>query len=365
MRMRKILSLGLPGWRWAALAFALVVAGAVATPILAQDATITRWTLPIRPENIALDPSGQVWATTADGSGYDNTMYRLDPANDQLTTYTHAYALGDSLGMAIDSDGLVWFTANTVGGSRIDRLDPATGNITGWPATNPGYAVALDTLSNDVWFNCGSALCRLDPDTNTITNWTLASAPTAVSVDGQGKVWHVRPDAMKVGVLDPLTNSLTEWSAPGTTMSGTPQSIFVDSADKVWFTVWVHSDNDISGGEVVRLDAATNNMTRWPCPPGACFSPSDMLVDGAGDVWFAEWGTKIGWVEGGDGYIDRLDPTANPPVFTRWKVCEHSSWAVSNPGPDQIFLDAGGAAWMLYSGTVYYPNLYYLDRLQP
>jgi hypothetical protein len=164
-------------------------------------------------------------------------------------------------------------------------------------------------------------------------------------------------------------------------MSGTPQTIFVDSADKVWFTVWVHSDNDITGGEVARLDPATNNMTRWACPPGACFGPSDMLVDGAGDVWFAEWGTKIdrfclNCSGRFDAYIDRLDPTADPPVFTRWKVKDQLgltyvniySW---NPGPDQILVDGGGAAWILYCMTSPFQygwgdaDLSYLDRLQP
>ncbi len=359
MRMRKILSFGLPGWRWGALAFVLVVAGAVATPILAQDATITRWTLPQHPETIALDPSsGMVWATNAYGSGFQNRMYRLDPVNDQVTTYTHAYALGDSLGAVVDSGGTVWFTANTVGGYRIDRLDPATGNITGWPVTESGYAVALDTLSNDVWFNCGSALCKLDPDTNTISSWTLASKPTAIHVDSQGKVWHVRPDAMKVGVLDPVTNSLTQWTAPGTMISNAAQTIFVDGAGNAWFTVWVHSGGTVTGGEVVRLTPATNNMTRWACPPGACLGPTGVLVDGGGMVWFTEWGIFTGCGQGSpySWYIDRLDPEPSPPVFTRWAM-----GGGVNECPDQILRDGSGAMWIHYV----YVGAVRLDRFQP
>ena len=185
MRMRKMFGLGLPGWRWAALAFALVVAGAVATPILAQNATFTRWTLPTYTNSLALDPSGMVWATAnRDGSGLGR-MFRLDPANDQLTTYSHDFALGDSLGAVVYAQGKVWFTSNTVGGYRINRLDPASGEITGWPVTEAGYAVALDSLGN-VWFACKvgaapgqPALCRLAPDTNTLTNWPPAASASA------------------------------------------------------------------------------------------------------------------------------------------------------------------------------------------
>lgn len=338
-----------PQWWLAFCAAATVVlAAAVATPLLAQDATVTRWS--IGGNSLALDPSGLVWTVSS------GAMLRLDPASDELTTYTHDFAIGNASGAAVDSDGIVWFTNY---GSRISRLDPDTGEITGWPAPGHGRAVALDTLSDDVWFSCGAALCRLDSDTNTIARWALASHPTAIFVNPQGKIWHVRADAMKVGVLDPLTNSLTEWSAPGTQMSTGPQTIFVHSDGMVWFTVWAGSNPSAYGG-VLRLDPATNEMTEWSCPPGVGYYPTGVLVDSSGMVWFAEYANvnSCSWSSRHE-YIDMLDPEADPPVFTRWNL-RMGTYGVRGCF-DQILLDAAGAMW-LHSE---YPAPGYIRRFQP
>ena len=332
----------LPLWRgrWLLLALAVVLAAAVATPILAQELTFTRWTLPDNANSIGLDPSGPVWTTTS-----YNRMHKLDPAANEVTTYSHDYVFGTSYGVAVDGQGNVWFSDYTVGGhywiSRLNPDPPNQGEVTAWPlgtgsANAVGYAVVPDSQGN-VWFISGKCIAELDPATDTITRWCLASAPKDILLDSQGRVWFTRPDVMKVGVLDPVANDLTQWDIPGTNMSAQPGSIFLDDQGRLWFGVWGVSLDALTVNEIVRLDEATDEMTEYVCPVGACAGPTGIVVNAQGKVWFGE--------NSGGGHIQKLDPAGALPVFTRW----------DGPGyyPQRLLPAAGGAMWIQYSGRNY------------
>lgn len=341
MNKPKLWRFRLPGGRWLLLTLAVVLAAAVATPILAQELTFTRWTLPHRVNSMGLDPSGPVWTATS-----YNRMHKLDPAANEVTTYSHDYVFGTSYSVAVDDqDGNVWFCALTVGGYYwISRLDPTTGDVTQWPVDACGYAVVPhiqeDVLS--VWFNSGNNIAKLDPATDTITKWGLPSAPTDILLDSQGRVWFTRPNVMKVGVLDPGVNELTQWDIPGTNMWTYPGSIFLDDQGRLWFGVWGVTLDDLTVNEIVRLDEATDEMTEYVCPVGACTKPTGILVDAQEKVWFTEYG---------DYYIQKLDPAGALPVFTRWRT------GVRNP--NRLLPEAGGAVWIHYWGSQY------LERFQP
>lgn len=334
----------LPLWRsrWLLLALAVVLAAAVATPILAQELTFNRWTLPRNAISIGLDPSGPVWATTG-----NNELLKLDPAANLVTTYSHDYVFGTSWGVAVDDqDDNVWFCAVTVGSHYwISRLDPTTGDVTHWPVSKCEYAVVPhiqeDALS--VWFNSGNNIAKLDPATDTITKWGLPSAPKDILVDSQGRVWFTRPNVMKVGVLDPATNQLTQWDIPGTSMSTYPGSIFLDDQGRLWFAVWGATVDDLTVNEIVSLDEATDEMTEYVCPVGACSNPAGILVDAQEKVWFTE-NTSA-------GHIQKLDPAGALPVFTRWDGPGYS--------PVRFLPEPGGAVWINYAGRNY------VHRFQP
>ncbi len=329
-------------WRWwlgLCLAAGIVAGAGVATPLLAQNATHSKWTLPEDAYGLTLDPSGNIW-TTAFGD-----LYRLNPGTNQLTTYSHAVAFGTSYGAASDSSGNIWFTNRVSDQCRINKFDPTTRDIDSWTYTTSdcsgNYALAVDG-SGDAWFGKLNAVARLTPGTDTITTWPLATTPCSLDVDSSGKVWLLECATNTVGLLDPGTNNLKEWPAPGTQVSTRPRAISVDGSDRAWFGAWNVFLDPETVNVIARLDAASNEMTKWVCPPGLCTKPGSVAADDpGGKVWFTEEGG--GYQENYVYYVQRLDPAASPPEFTRWDV---------NHGPCpfawQVAADGSGGAWFIF-----------------
>jgi len=125
-----------------------------------------------------------------------------------------------------------------------------------------------------------------------------------------GNVWFTEILAGNLTVLDPTTSGATRWN-----VGGSPHFVTLDSVGRAYATVGCLN-------QIVRVDPATNEVSRWAIPSaglrcGLAFAETSdgIVLDSASRVWFAESASsKIG----------RLDPSTN-------EVCEFTKPGLSNP----------------------------------
>lgn len=353
---KEILGWCMPRGRWLLAAFAFVVAGGVAAPLVAQAASVTVWNLGAQVTDLRIGPSGEVWTMTGDAPR------RLVPGTNEVTTYSHPLA-GTGV-LAVDGAGKVWSpdSFSTAPGTVyvISRLDPTTLDVSSWPVDTPGVAssIAVDGSGN-VWFASNTtAVWRLVPSTNTITKWTL---PISVDIGIRqpfgvgGRVWLSYSSG--VAVLNPATSQLTYWAAP----SGAWQSPFAHTDGTAWFAVQ-YSGTAVDS--IARLNPGTNQVTEWTCRAG-CDGLDYVHVRPDGKVWFTETGTAYNT----PSYIGRLDPAATPPAFSEWPLrcpditaasCGSAVWVL----PLAVEFSSAGDVWTYFGYTGYHPD-YRVARLTP
>ena len=166
-----------------------------------------------------------------------HSIWRYNVTSDQFTEYAIPTPGASPSEVAVDANGIVWFT--DAGTNQIGRLDPATGSITGTP---------------------------LDSDVN---------GPRGIAIATDGKVWFTKRFSNVVGFLDPSTNQVTEFQLA----SGTgPEGIAAAPDGSVWFSQSV-------AGNVARIDS-TGVITQGKSVKGS--EPFGITVAPSGDPWYAE-----------------------------------------------------------------------------
>ena len=207
------------------------------------------------------DERGNIWVTA---SGLDKIL-RFDTRTHQFTawdssrdaaTYPHT---GD-----FDPEGNFWYTLFGGEESGVAKLNPATGQITHFPATSKyagAYGLAVDRRRGGVWFTqikinkvgridrSGRLMEYIPPTSN--------SEPRRIKVDSKGRVWFTQSRAGKIGMLDPETGKITEYD-PGI-RSGFPYFINIDEFDKVWF-------DDIQGNMIGKFEPETQQFSLYLLP---------------------------------------------------------------------------------------------------
>lgn len=346
------------GWLLAAVAF--VVAAGVATPLVAQAATVNVWNLGAEVTDLRIGPSDEVWTMAGD------KPRMLDPGTNEVISYSHELA-GTGV-LAVDGAGMVWSPDYlSPPGSVISQLDPTTLDVTSWlflTSSTDATSIAVDGSGN-VWvggkygggvfgptYYC---VWRLAPGTNTITKWTLPITGVAITrhpFDPSGRVWLRYSGG--VAVLDPSSSELIYWAAP----SGTWQYPFAHTDGNVWFAVQKGVDT------IARLNPSTNEVTEWPCRAG-CDGLTRVHVDSDGKVWFTEKGTGTA----NASYIGRLDPGAVPPAFSEWPfICADviggSCSSTQTTWPYAVEFDSAGDLWT-YFGYASYGVYHRVARLTP
>jgi virginiamycin B lyase len=139
----------------------------------------------------------------ANGAGIDahgTDVWYADFNNDSLWRYdTNSgsftqFAVPEPSDVAVDEDGIVWFTVPLEQG--IGRLDPATGNVTVTPTETlipRGLTIAAD---GDIWFTARfvpQGVGRLDPTTGTVTEFPLTNVgPQDIAASPDGTVWFTQ-----------------------------------------------------------------------------------------------------------------------------------------------------------------------------
>lgn len=132
-----------------------------------------------------------------------------------------------------------------------------------------------------------------------VTTWEIPRKDAVAhdsDVDSKGRVWYNEENSWVVGVLDPKTNTFTEY--PLNPMEQTPgiagaRDIFIDKSDKVWLPI-----RKGSGTALHKFDPATKALTKIEGTEGAG-SYGDISWDGK-HVWlgFVRVDTRTGKVDG-------------------------------------------------------------------
>ena len=153
--------------------------------------------------------------------------------------------------VAVDQEGIVWFSDDFGLERTIGRLDPQTGRVTGYKMVGEdGFAVWTERIAVDqkgnVW---GVGGLKFDPKTEKFQRFPRPSPPAAFgnlsavalsiggvgepAVDSKGNPWftHSSPDGAYR--LDPNTGEYHDYRA--VTKEGSPYGITVDAQDNAWF----------------------------------------------------------------------------------------------------------------------------------
>jgi streptogramin lyase len=222
----------------------------------------------------------------------------------------------DPWGTAFDSSGRVWvampgcdpspYCSSGTPPGKLGLFNPATHN---WVATvqlPSGYGqplfVAVDR-SGEVWFTMPvtNAIGVYNPSSSTLREWTVPTAnsgPWDLAIDSTGKIWFTEHYVNQIGSFDPATGSFFEIATPAT--NSNPYGIAVDASNNIWFT-----ENNAAVGLIGEYTSGgVLNEYKIRSTPVTGLTPHLITIDQAGNIW---------WSEGFVGAIAKLDLASATP----------------------------------------------------
>lgn len=190
--------------------------------------------------DVHVDDAGRAWVTlvTAD------LIVRVDPATGEAASFPAGGERFGPLEFVDTGDAGVYFTATYA--DTFARLDTATGDVTRGPE---GVAAAPTGIAWDggaLWIgeHGGSRLVRVDPASGetsafptTPSPYYPISGPSGVLVAKDGAVWFAEHFADRIARLDPVARTLHEFevpSAPGVNV----QRVAEAPDGRIWFAEW-------------------------------------------------------------------------------------------------------------------------------
>jgi streptogramin lyase len=182
-----------------------------------------------------------------------------------------------------------------------------------------------------------SPVAAITPPTLNLLEWQVPTNPAhlgGISMDSSGRVWFTENNsANKLGMLDPVSNNIYEWSG----FSG-PDShnlvvkragAFGGTSNRVYFAESVSN-------QIAFFDNVTgyvNWLTEWGSLTGR--RPVNVAVDNLGNVWFTETGSSPsdeGYIGELTGIITPTDGSSPKATLNEWQLPGYSSGAFfSNP----------------------------------
>ena len=238
----------------------------------------------VDPEDIEADPvtvgvqgvptglavgEGSAWVTTGFTTGeIASTLYRLNPATDQLTPWTDVPSGSQAV---VVGGRFVWVAATNQ--DRLLRFDPVTTDRVAVQLEVDSDPVALAVGQGDaegIWTanNLGSSVSRVSFDGTLVGTYPVPGPPDAVAV-GAGAVWVASQATDAVYRLDPADGVVLATIA----VPDGPAALAVTGG-----SVWVCSS---TAGVVARVDVATEVAERVRVE-GA---PISIVADPNGSLW--------------------------------------------------------------------------------
>jgi virginiamycin B lyase len=241
------------------------------------------------------DQQGNVWVTDRN---VPNRLAKLDPRTGEWKDWLMPHPDGETHGLTIDRDGVVWVPGR-VGkrtdkdGLRLNAFDPKTEKWEQFPIDPENkikdrlqsHTPVIDYQGN-VWVTMigGDRFYKWDRTTRKVVMYetpTRPSAPYGIDVDSQGNVWMAlfRGD-VRVGKYDPKENKFSEYKA--LTQPGRLRRVSVDMEDRVWYGI---HDRGVLGF----IDPKTGKVTEYKTPLDLS-RPYDPQPDYEGNIWFGDNG---------------------------------------------------------------------------
>jgi streptogramin lyase len=241
------------------------------------------------------DQQGNVWITDRN---VPNRLSRLDPRTGEWKDWLMPHPDGETHGLTIDKDGIVW-VPERIGkrkddnGLHLAAFDPKTETWELFPIDPErkikdrlqAHTPVVDFQGN-VWITMigGDRYYKWDRATRKVQMFetpTRPSAPYGIDVDSQGNIWMAlfRGD-VRVGKHDIKTGKFSEYKT--LTQPGRMRRASVDMEDRVWYGVY---DRGILG----YIDPKSGAATEFKVPLDVS-RPYDPQADYEGNVWFGDDG---------------------------------------------------------------------------
>jgi streptogramin lyase len=211
-----------------------------------SGAECVTYTAPVGPNNaiprgVAVDANGFPWV----GTYNDFALRQIDPNTGLVLG---SWFVGVPVyGIAIDSDGIIWFTSLRIPeftGGLVGGFDTNTNTLLGtWeiPGCSNPYGIAVDA-DGGVWlgnFTCNN-LVRFDRAARTFETFDNPSLERTrgVAIDGDGRVWVASYGTDRVALFDPGTRSFVG-SYP---VCDGPTGVGIDNNGRPWVPCYLSND---------------------------------------------------------------------------------------------------------------------------
>ncbi len=239
-----------------------------------------------RPHDVAVAPDGTVWYTAQRGGSLD----RLDPATGDVTQVPLGGAAAPH-GVIVGTEGDAWVTDQ--GLNALVRVDHDTLAVDVFPAD---VAVAMHTPAvapdGTIWFTGqGGYYGRFDPSTEEMEVFeTGGGGPYGITVTPDGDVYFAALSGSYIALVDPVTADMTRIDPP--TPDQGARRVWTDSEGSIWVAYW-------NTGHLARYVPATEAWDEWPLP-GDSPQAYAVYVDETDRPWVSDFG--------GDHALLRFDP---------------------------------------------------------
>lgn len=233
----------------------------------------------LTPHGIIMDGRGTVYWSELRG----DHIGQLDPKTGEIERYRLPTPGGGAHTLRADSRGGIWYS-NFSAASSIGRLDLATGEVTEFEPLNrfSSYGITVDRQDR-VWaVQIGSAasgtpgILMYNQETGDWKNYPTTNPSRRLDVDSRGHVWSVQYFGNRIAMIDPSTNTVTEYDLP--LKYGNPYEVMVDLEDNLWI-------ENATYNSLVKFDQETEEFTYFPFPQIAAHTPK-IEVDAQGTLWF-------------------------------------------------------------------------------
>jgi streptogramin lyase len=234
---------------------------------------------------LAVDSNGIVWWVPVANQlvRQDPSFPPGDPSGFTIIATPHA-----PVNIAIDDQDNVWISNDD---GFVTKYDPVANSFTNFGPVAGCFFLDHIHIHTDgkVYTTCldGALIIRIDPGSGALDTFptpTPASATGGITGDFTGILWSIERSADNVVRADPAlmvpgtSSGITEFAIP--TAPSNPETIKA-CGDRIWFT-------QLSGFGPVRIgviDRVSNILTEVEVDPGASGGTYGLVLDGDGNPW--------------------------------------------------------------------------------
>ncbi len=324
------------------------VYGQQAAPSASSSVKGDTFVVGVRPNDLAIDRSGDVWITNK-GNGTpgttldDSNVTELSNAGNKLGTFV---AGSDPNGIAIDKFGDIWITNSD--SNNVTELGPSGKNLGTYAVGNFPVGITVDPYNN-IWVaNAGSNnITELDPTGSIIGTFSIpGQGPKYIASFANGDLCVVETEAtpaMFVILDNPGPGPKASYMRPsvlGTYSAGTrPSGLVIGANSSVWVT------NQFNGvGSAIQFNGFARSLSmpmvgRY----GTGYMPEGIAMDSSQNVWVAS---------AGDGSIG-LKAANSKVVEFHFSGGRMQGMTVFTAGtyPQAIAIDQYGDVWVVNRGN--------------